>query len=78
MISSSLTNPSFDPGCSQVSPLGLLIVQRLLQLGRRNALLFEQKFANTDWHRSDPDGGPRMPVAAPKGEMFWGGRGVRD
>ena len=36
---------------AELAAIGLLIVQRLLQLGRRNALLFEQKLANTDGHR---------------------------
>jgi hypothetical protein len=37
---------------AELPPVGLLVVERLLQLRRRNALLFEQQLANTDGHRS--------------------------
>src|SRR6185437_14395799 len=35
---------------SELAAVGLLVVQRYLQLGRRNALLLEQQLANTDGH----------------------------
>ena len=39
----------------ELAAVGFLIVQRLLQLGRRDALFFEQKLANANGHCSDSD-----------------------
>jgi hypothetical protein len=46
-----LDEPELDEVEPELAAVGLLVVQRLLQLRRRNALLFEQQLANPDGHR---------------------------
>ena len=47
-----LDEAELDEVEAELAAVGLLIVQRLLQLGRSDALLFEQQLANADGHRS--------------------------
>ena len=47
-----LDEPELDEVEPELAPVGLLIAQRLLQLGRRNALFLEQQLTNADGHRS--------------------------
>ena len=36
---------------AELAAVRALVVQRLLELFRRNALLFEKQFSNSNWHR---------------------------
>ena len=51
VISSSLTKPSLTRLKPSLPAVGLLIVQRLLQLRRRDALFFEKQLADANGHR---------------------------
>ena len=51
-----------DKVVTELAAIGLLIGKRLLQLGRRNALFFQQQVANANRHRSDSEIGG-APVA---------------
>ena len=53
VISSSLTIPELDEIGAELPPVLALIVQRLLELFRRDALLFEKQFANANGHSRD-------------------------
>ena len=46
-----LDEAKLDEVVTELAAAGLLIVQRLLQLRRSNALLFQQQLANADGHR---------------------------
>ena len=54
VISSSLTNPRRDQIEADLPAVRLLVVQRLLQLGRRDALFFEEQLTYANGHRLDP------------------------
>ena len=47
-----LDEAELDEVEAELAAVGLLVVQRILQLGRSDALLFEQQLANADGHRS--------------------------
>ena len=52
VISSSLTTPRLDQVVPELAPVGLLMVQGLLELVRCDAFLLEEEFADADGHVS--------------------------
>jgi hypothetical protein len=45
-----LDEAQFDEIVAELAAAGFLVVQRLLQLRRSDALLFQQQLADADWH----------------------------
>ena len=59
-----LDEAELDEVDAELAAVGLLIVQRLLQLRRRDALFFEQQLADADGHRVRPCG-KRLRLSGP-------------